>query len=129
TGIRDGFRWMVSLDSVEAPDGSRAVRLRNGKSNYSMTFDDVLLMRNDEPGAEGTLRPAADGEADRFALTPGDARAHLQQEREEHQRERATAKVVAAAGCVAVALANNPGIVTRELESTVMALTPGIGRD
>ncbi len=129
TGIRDGFRWMVSLDAVEAPDGSRAVRLRNGKSNYSMTFDDVLLMRNDEPGAEGTLRPAADDEADRFALTPGDARAQLQQEREEYQRERATAKVIGAAANVAVVLATNPGIVTRELESTVMALTPGIGRD
>jgi hypothetical protein len=67
TGIRDGFRWMAQLDEVEgdAPGGGtvRGVRLSNDKSNYSKRFDPLMLMRGEEPGIEGTLRPAERSEA------------------------------------------------------------------
>lgn len=68
TGIRDGFRWQVTMDAVS--DGStRGILLRNRKSNYSLEFDDLVLVKNQEPGTEGTLRLATPDEASR--LVPG----------------------------------------------------------
>lgn len=66
TGIRDAFRWQVSLDVVRSDDGRRAIRLRNKKSNYSLEFDDLILIRNNRPGTEGTLRLATEAEACEF---------------------------------------------------------------
>jgi len=64
TGIRDGFRWQASLDAVVTEDGDlEGVRLSNPKSNYSMRFPPLLLLRNSEPGIEGTLRLATPAEA------------------------------------------------------------------
>jgi hypothetical protein len=57
---------MATLDALKSEDGRRAVRLRNGKSNYSPEFDDLLLVRSDEPGIEGTLRLANAAEAEGF---------------------------------------------------------------
>ena len=65
TGIRDGFRWQASLDALASEDGNvDGVLLRNGKSNYSLRFRPLLLVRNSEPGIEGTLRTATDAEAE-----------------------------------------------------------------
>jgi RecA-family ATPase len=62
TGIRDGFRWQASMDPLEE-NGLHGVLLRNRKSNYSLPFDELVLVRNTEPGIEGTLRLAFDAEA------------------------------------------------------------------
>lgn len=58
TALRDGFRWQASLDVVRGEDGSHSVKLTNRKSNYSRLFDDVLLVRSENQGTEGTLQPA-----------------------------------------------------------------------
>lgn len=61
TALTDGFRWQVALDELKSTDGKTSgLRLRNLKSNYSRKFEDLLLVRNDAPGLEGTLR-LADG--------------------------------------------------------------------
>ncbi len=64
TGIRDGFRWQASLDPIDNDSGLQGAKMTNRKSNYSRKFDPVVLVRNDEPGTEGTLRSATLGEAD-----------------------------------------------------------------
>lgn len=69
SGIRDGFRWMASLDKLRSHNGVTGVRMRNGKSNYSLEFDDLLLIRNGEPGFEGTLRLATPVEIEQFGST------------------------------------------------------------
>lgn len=69
TGLRDGFRWQASLDPLATDDGLKGAKLTNRKSNYSRMFDDVVLLKSEEPGAEGTLRVALDWEAE--ALTTG----------------------------------------------------------
>lgn len=74
TGIRDGFRWMASMDAVQSKDGARAVLLRNRKSNYSLEFDDLVLLRSSEPGSEGTLRLATEAERKQFETTAPGAR-------------------------------------------------------
>jgi len=64
TALRDGFRWMVSIDAVsDEATGAKGLRLRNKKSNYSLEFEEVMLARNTEPGIEGTIRLATAGEA------------------------------------------------------------------
>ncbi len=70
TGIRDGFRWQASMDAV-VTDDLRGVILRNRKSNYSLEFPDLALVRNQEPGTEGTLRLATDSEAEALGLKGG----------------------------------------------------------
>jgi hypothetical protein len=68
TGIRDGFRWMASMDAIADDEGNvDGVMLRNRKSNYSLRFKPMLLVRNTEQGIEGTLRQATPAEADDLA--------------------------------------------------------------
>ncbi|HEY5377642.1 MAG TPA: AAA family ATPase [Polyangiaceae bacterium] len=69
TALHDGFRWVASMDAVKTKDGARAVKLHNGKSNYSPEFDDLLLVRNAERGVEGTLRLATELEGEKFGIT------------------------------------------------------------
>ncbi len=70
SGLRDAVRWMASFDALKSDDGERAVRLRNDKSNYSPEFEDLILLRNSEPGTEGTLRLASTVEAEPFGGNP-----------------------------------------------------------
>lgn len=70
TGIRDGFRWMASLDVTEGESGERAIRLRNKKSNYSLEFEELTLVRSQEPGCEGMLRLATPAEAQHLSPEP-----------------------------------------------------------
>lgn len=69
TALHDGFRWVANMDVVKAKDSQRAVRLHNSKSNYSPEFGDLLLVRNSEPGVEGTLRLATTLETEKFGVT------------------------------------------------------------
>jgi hypothetical protein len=87
TGIRDGFRWMISLDAVTSDDGGRAVRLSNGKSNYSSQFDPIILVRSEEPGCEGTLRAASKAEAEPFTRGEPERRLKERQARERTKHE------------------------------------------
>jgi RecA-family ATPase len=89
TGIRDGFRWQASMDAVEAEDGADGVILRNPKSNYSMKFRPVLLLRNTEPGVEGTLRLAAEHEAEALrALLPKERLSPAEREQAKTDKNR-----------------------------------------
>jgi AAA domain len=72
TGLHDGFRWVANMDVQKTKDGARAVKLHNSKSNYSPEFDDMLLVRNSDPGIEGTLRKATAFECEAFGFNEGD---------------------------------------------------------
>lgn len=121
TGIRDAFRWQVSLDGLRSEDGKRAVRLRNKKSNYSPEFDDLILVRNQERGIEGTLRVATAAEAAPFGMT-------TEQARDEKRDDRARERVVRDAVAVARILEAQPGIGGRELRAAMRAQT-GAGHE
>jgi RecA-family ATPase len=117
TAIRDGFRWMISLDGVTADDGTHAVKLSNGKSNYSMKFEPIILMRSEAPGCEGTLRIATEAEAEPFTRGEPERRAQAREERE------ATIKGQALSDALNVAriLKQQPGIGVRELRGAMRA--------
>jgi len=69
SGIVDGFRWAAVLDAVEGENEHgkvKGVRLSLQKTNYTMPFGDVYLMRSAEGGA---FVPASD--AQREALEAG----------------------------------------------------------
>jgi RecA-family ATPase len=85
SAIRDGFRWQAAIDVVEDEHGGRGLRFRNKKSNYSVEFPELTLVRNTESGTEGTLRLASAAEAEtlkpkpggRAAVSDGDIRARV----------------------------------------------------
>jgi len=58
SGIRDGVRWMATLDPVD-----NGAKLKSKKSNYSRAFADLTLVRSTVRGCEGTLRVATPAEA------------------------------------------------------------------
>lgn len=90
TAIRDGFRWQVTLDAIDDDEANvQGVLLRNRKSNYSLRFKPILLVRNTEPGIEGTLRLATEAEADELkALLPRDRQSADQRAQEKENRDR-----------------------------------------
>lgn len=116
SGLRDGLRWMAVLDAIER-DGLRAIRLRNHKSNLSPLFPDMLLLRSDEPGTEGTLRPASETEAEDFR-TPDRAEAL-----DTTRRER----TIADAEVLRDVIAKSPGATMRDLIASARA--KGLSRD
>lgn len=90
TAIRDGFRWQVTLDAIDDEESTvQGVLLRNRKSNYSLRFGPVLLVRNTEPGIEGTLRLATDDEAAQLkAALPRERQSAETREQTKQTRER-----------------------------------------
>jgi AAA domain-containing protein len=82
TGIRDGFRWQASMDAITSDDGGvDGVQFSNPKSNYSLRFRPLLLIRNTDPGIEGTLRLASESEAGTLReLLPRDRQTPAQRE-------------------------------------------------
>lgn len=116
SALHDGFRFVMALDPVEQ-DGQHAVRLRNTKNNYTLAFEDMLLVREDEPGIEGTLRPASTVETDE--LRPPDP--------DETASTRRRARVESDAAAVLEVIRAQPGIATRDLIAA--ASTQGLSRD
>jgi hypothetical protein len=90
TGIRDGFRWMASMDAIADDEGNvDGVMLRNRKSNYSLRFKPILLVRELEPGIEGTLRKATEAEADALkALLPKERQSPGEREQAKQSQDR-----------------------------------------
>ncbi len=111
TGLTDGFRWRATLDAVKAEDGSRAVKLSNPKNNYAPQFDDVTLVRNTVPGAEGTLRVASEDEA--VAFTPNREDRAEKRDRANVERSITDARVIISI------LTATPGIGARELKAAL----------
>jgi hypothetical protein len=91
TGIRDGFRWQASLDLIaDEEDDLEGILLRNPKSNYSLRFRPLLLVRNSEPGIEGTLRPAEPDEEEALkTLLPKERQSTKQRDEAKQSRDRA----------------------------------------
>lgn len=88
TGIRDGFRWMAALDAVENQEtGARGLRFRNRKSNYSLEFPELMLVRNSDPGIEGTLRLAGLDETEQLSPKTKDTKAREASNRESWSAE------------------------------------------
>jgi RecA-family ATPase len=113
TGIRDGFRWQATLDPIESDDGAQGVILRNRKSNYSMTFPDMVLMRNTEPGTEGTLRPASEAEEEAFRDALPRARQTAKQ-REEARSDAKQARFEAECEAILSCLPTEPAHMSRD---------------
>lgn len=120
TAIRDGFRWQVTLDGVEDDDANvQGVLLRNRKSNYSLRFKPLLLVRNTEPGIEGTLRLATDVEADELkALLPRDRQSA--ETREQAKQSRDKDRRDARRALVLEVLPEEPGHMNREALSDAL---------
>lgn len=138
TGLRDGFRWQASLDPLSTEDGLQGAKLTNRKSNYSRMFDEVVLVRSEEPGAEGTLRVALDWEAESLRtgtkrLEEDDYRARVLTTIQKHPgltsataiSERTTGKKTRVLDAVK-ALLNEGGI---EKTDGRFAVVPGAGTD
>ncbi len=120
SGIQDGFRWRATFDVLKK-DGKRVVKLRNPKNNYAPEFEDVYLVRSDEPGQEGMLRVAHDSEVSAFDVP----------DREQRQQAAASAKCNRAeqdARALVRLLKDNPGIGKRDVRSLAAAKL-GIGSD
>jgi hypothetical protein len=90
TAIRDGFRWQASMDAVTDDDaGIEGVLFRNLKSNYSLRFRPLVLVRNTDPGIEGTLRPANRDETDALrAVLPADRQSPSDRDQAKQNRKR-----------------------------------------
>ncbi len=119
TGLTDGFRWRATLDAVRSENGARAVKLTNAKNNYAPQFDDLTLVRNEEPGKEGTLRVAQNDEVEAF-------RAQTTEDRASRKDHFTKARTLADARIVADVLTALPGIGIRQLRAEAKARA-GIG--
>jgi hypothetical protein len=71
SGLRNAFRWEATLDAVRADDGTRGAILRNKKNNLAAQFDDLVLVRREDSGAEGVLRLATEAEAEALGSKQG----------------------------------------------------------
>jgi RecA-family ATPase len=114
TAIDAGFRWRASLDAVADDDVDvEGIILRNPKSNYSLKFRPMLLMRNTEPGIEGTLRQATKEETARLeAVLPKERMSAT--ERDEAKTTAKRTKFDAECDAVIACLPDAPGYVNRD---------------
>ena len=75
SAIVDGFRWVANLDdATDLP--LRGARLTNTKSNYSMKFEPIYLVRVDQ--FNGALRVASGTEAETLKTAPIKAKARAE---------------------------------------------------
>jgi hypothetical protein len=120
TGIRDAFRWEISMDGIESPDGSiEGVILRNTKSNYSLKFKPMALVRNTEPGIEGTFRlaTAAEEEALKAVLPKG---RRTDEERAKETQDRKRGAFEADSEAVLALVPHTPGYVSNTTIETAL---------